>query len=136
MVVERIPLRTPTLITRKASLVRNVVGPVVDCRAAAASNFHESNPFACELYRLSDRQLLAGWRRLQLYVASTHGHGDLVGDVLSLSLSWIVVWNDLNRINFKTTSKFSVRPSHPGKYFGHMIRQVKLDRRFRPIHRE
>lgn len=79
---------------------------------------------------------MASRRRLQLYIASTHGHGDLVGNVLSLSLSWIVVWNDLNRINLKATSKFNVRPSHSGKYFGHMIRQVKLDHGFRPVHRE
>ncbi|MDQ0572179.1 hypothetical protein QFZ42_004013 [Variovorax paradoxus] len=74
--------------------------------------------------------------RLPLYLAPTHGHCDLIGDVLGLALSWIVVGDDLNRLNFKAASKFRVCPNHTSQYLGHVIRQVKLDCGFRSIHRE
>lgn len=69
--------------------------------------------------KMSSRPAASGW--LQLYVSSTYCHGDSVGNVLSLSPSWIVVRHDLNRLNFKATSKFIVCPGHSGKYLGHMI---------------
>jgi hypothetical protein len=56
---------------------------------------------------------MSGCGRLRLYLAPTHGHGDSVGDVLGLSLSWIVVGDDLNRLNFKAASKFSACPATP-----------------------
>lgn len=74
--------------------------------------------------------------QLRLYLSTTHGHGDLVGDVLDLPFSWIVVRDNLNRLDFKATPTLRVCPSDPCKYLGHVIRQVELDRTFFPVHRK
>ena len=58
---------------------------------------------------------------------STYGQGDLVSDVLSVSLPWVVLRDHFNYFHFEAGSTFRVRPGHAGKYLGHVIPQVEPD---------